>query len=98
MKINNKNEFDNIRQTRLNSDVKTSDAGKIAAGDAKINIGADKLQVSNRAAEVGNLVDRLKNLPDVRQERVNALRERIAAGEFNPSSESIADGILKDES
>jgi flagellar biosynthesis anti-sigma factor FlgM len=54
--------------------------------------------VSERATEVRRLVERVLELPDVRQERVEALRARIASGDFNPSAEEIADAVIKDES
>ena len=59
--------------------------------------GSDKLQFSNHASEVGKFLDQLKELPDVRAEKVNALREQIAAGEYKPSGTQIADAILKEE-
>ncbi len=97
MKINQTNEFEQIRQPRQSGDVKTTDKDKIAANEPKISRGEDKIEVSSRASEVGKLVDQLKDLPDVRQKRVEALRGKIAAGEFNPSGEDIADAILNDE-
>ena len=57
----------------------------------------DKLEFSARASEVGNLVDQIKQLPDVREEKVNSLRNQISAGSYNPSSQDIAAAILKDE-
>jgi negative regulator of flagellin synthesis FlgM len=96
MKINKTNEFDAIRMTRQ-SDVKSTDKDKAVSSERKSIVGEDKLQFSNRAAEVGTLVDQVKDLPDVRHEKIDALRERIAAGEYNPSSEEIAEAIFKDE-
>lgn len=58
---------------------------------------ADKLEFSDRAATVGKLVDKLSETPEMRVEKVEALRAKIAAGEYQPSGESIADAILKDE-
>ena len=63
----------------------------------KKTVDKDKLDFSSRASEVGMLVEQLKELPDVRQEKVNSLREQISAGSYNPSGEEIADAILKDE-
>ncbi len=97
MKINKTNEFDAIRAMRQN-DVKLTDKEKAAGSERKSIAGEDKLQFSNRAAEVGTLVDRLKDLPDVRHEKIDALRQQIAAGEYNPSSDEIAGAIFKDES
>lgn len=40
--------------------------------------GEDELQIS----DAGRLVDMAKQLPDIRQDRVNALRAQIAAGTY----------------
>lgn len=60
--------------------------------------GEDKAKFSDRAAQVGKLVDNIKEVPDIRLDRVNALRDKIAAGEYKVESSNIADAILKDES
>lgn len=97
-KINNNNtsDLDKIRaprQTMPASAVK----GKTEANDAKISLGEDKMRFSERAGEVDKLVDKLKDLPDTREAKINALREQIKAGEYDPSSEDIADAMLKEE-
>lgn len=58
----------------------------------------DKVNVSERAANVGRLTVRASELPDVRQEKVDALRERIQSGNYNPKASDIADAIIKEES
>jgi len=76
------------------TDVKTSpDEGVKTSA-----ISRDRVDFSNQAAQVGELVDRIKELPDVRSEKVNAFREKISAGSYNPSSADIAAAILKQES
>jgi len=57
----------------------------------------DKLKLSNRATEVGKFVEQVKEMPELREEKINALREQIAGGNYNPSSEDIAEAILRDE-
>lgn len=97
-KINNNkmNDLDAIRASRQEF-VKSADKGKTGATDAKITVGEDKIQFSERAGEVGKLVDLVKNMPDVREAKINALREQIKAGEYNPANEEIADALLRDE-
>lgn len=65
--------------------------------DKRTPINEDKLEISSRASEVGRLVDQIKAMPDVRAQRVDALREMVEAGTYNPSSDQIADAILDDE-
>jgi negative regulator of flagellin synthesis FlgM len=59
--------------------------------------GADKIELSGEASKISRLVDRIRELPDVREDKVNALKAKIEAGEFNPTSDAIADAILKSE-
>lgn len=58
---------------------------------------ADKINVSDRGAAVGKLVDKISELPDARAAKVEALRQKLNAGEYKPSSKDIANAILKDE-
>lgn len=58
---------------------------------------SDEVSVSERAASVQQIVDKISNIPEVRQDRVEALREQIQAGNYNPSSKDIADAILREE-
>lgn len=93
---NKMNDLDAIQASRQTI-VRSADKGKTAATDAKITVGEDKIEFSERAGEVGKLIDQVKNMPDVREARISALREQIKAGEYNPSNEEIADALLKDE-
>lgn len=60
-------------------------------------VAADKLELSDRAATIGKLVDKLNQAPDIRADRVEALRAQIAKGEYHPDAKDIADAIAKDE-
>lgn len=68
-----------------------------ASGENKAKTAGDKLDISSRGAEVGRLIEQLKAMPDVRQERIDELRALVSGGKYDPSSESIADAILKDD-
>ncbi len=78
-------------------ETKQVESNKTSAIENKTTTGADKLQFSGRAEQSSKLLEQVKQLPDVRQEKVGALREQISAGEYNPPAEKIADAILKDE-
>ena len=56
----------------------------------------DTLRVSDRAAIVSRLVEQTNALPDVRRERVEALRSQVAKGEYNPPAADIAAAILRE--
>lgn len=92
---NSINNYEAINSARPN-DLQKS--GRETAVDNKNSVkNADKIELSDRAGRINELVDRIKELPDVRFDKVSALRAKIEANEFNPSSEAIADAILKNE-
>lgn len=57
----------------------------------------DHVSVSSRAEEAGRLIARAGAMGDVRQERVDPLREAIQSDQYEVSSSSIADAIIRDE-
>ncbi len=73
----------------------TSDKQSKTIANEQLN--NDKVNLSDRAANVEKLVDKIKEVPDVRLERIQALRDKIAAGEYKPEARDIASAILKDE-
>jgi negative regulator of flagellin synthesis FlgM len=76
---------------------KTGGAQGVPAKELKVSLGKDKVELSGKSAEFSKLVDQLKQLPDVRQDRVNELKQKIASGNYDPSAEDIAGAILNDE-
>ena len=96
IKINKTNDSQSINRVQQ-SDIKRAGKNSGQTIENKSVTGEDKINFSNTAVEAGNLVDQLKNLPDIREEKVAALRQQISTGEFKPSNEDIADAILKDE-
>jgi flagellar biosynthesis anti-sigma factor FlgM len=57
---------------------------------------ADQTQLQSSQGRVQELKVELTRLPDVRQERVAALRQAIGNGSFHPSDQQLADAILGD--
>lgn len=93
--INKLSGLDPIR-TETQREVKNAGKETGTSIEKRSPVTGDKLEISSRASEVGRLVDQLKALPDIRQGKVDALKEQIAAGTYNPASDSIADAILND--
>jgi len=62
----------------------------------KNNLGSerDKVAVSENAQIFQKLVQQVKELPDVREDRVKAIAEQIARGEFSLDADSIAASML----
>jgi len=76
-----------IQENRNDETASTADAG-------------DRVELSNTAQETRELESRLqnevRNLPDVREQRLSEIRERIASGEYDNENvrRVIADRIL----
>ena len=85
------------RQTQRTDSVRPSGVGSTASANSAARTVSDHVDVSAAAKEIGQLVERAKSLPGIRQERVDALRELIEAGQYEVSSQTIADAILRDE-
>ena len=90
-----------VEQQRVNSnnEANRSAQAEQAAKPAPSGAGhePDDVKVSERATNIGRLTARASELPDVRQEKVDALRERIQSGSYHPKAGDIADAILKEE-
>lgn len=89
-----------------NSEVK----GAKAAGKAQASKASDKAapskeprdtsavkaEVSDRAREMATAKTAATNAPDVREEKIAALKARIAAGKYNVDNQAVADRLVDD--
>ena len=57
----------------------------------------DSVSFSSAAETVSKLAEKASQVPEVRTERVAALRQQIASGTFNPSSDEILTAIINNE-
>ncbi|MFY9227566.1 MAG: flagellar biosynthesis anti-sigma factor FlgM [Blastocatellia bacterium] len=57
----------------------------------------DSVNFSDATKEIQKLTEKVIETPNVRQEKVEDLRSKIASGEFNPSASKILDAIIKNE-
>lgn len=55
----------------------------------------DSVNLSSEAVLLHRIRQRLEETPDVRAERVQALKEAIARGEYRVSGQAIADAMLR---
>ena len=91
------NQAENARINRTPDAIRANQAEKLQPPTGSAESDQDKISVSERATTIENLTARVNQLPDMRQEKVEAMRERIQSGSYNPSANDIADAILKDE-
>jgi negative regulator of flagellin synthesis FlgM len=58
----------------------------------------DRMSLSSKHGEVRTLEAGLANVPEVRAERVSALKRQVSSGEYQPSSEKVAEAIVREYS
>ncbi len=58
--------------------------------------GGDTVLFSGALAQVQQLTVKLQQFPEIRADRVAALKDRIERGTYKPSSNDVADAMLKD--
>lgn len=89
MKISNV--FGAAQAYRVNSRPKASQAP-----DAGGRTGAaDEVVLSKEAQDVLALKDKMVKLPEVRQQRVDELRDLIARGVYKPDARAVAEKLLR---
>jgi flagellar biosynthesis anti-sigma factor FlgM len=57
-------------------------------------LGEDQAQLSGTHAQAQVLTAQALQLPEVRQEKVNALRQVVQQGSYQPSSDQIAEAVF----
>ena len=57
---------------------------------------ADAVSVSGTALFIAEVKAKVDKLPDVRTEKVEALRARMDSDDYNPDAEAVADGLVRE--
>jgi len=57
-------------------------------------LGEDQAQLSGMHAQVQVLVGQALQLPEIRQERVQALRQAVTSGKYQASADDVAGALL----
>jgi flagellar biosynthesis anti-sigma factor FlgM len=71
---------------------KAQSTAAAAAGSSAL--GEDQAQLSGAHVQIQALVGQALQLPEVRQERVQALRQAVVAGKYQPSANDVAGALL----
>lgn len=59
-----------------------------------LGIGEDQTQLSGTYTQSEALTGQALELPELRQEKVAALRQSVQAGEYRPAAEQVANALL----
>ena len=61
----------------------------------KTGFKSDKVEISSEARDYQVAMQALKDVPEVRSEKVDAIKQQISSGSYKPNAEQIAEHILK---
>ena len=85
---------DNVQQT--NTRGAQQSAPTDSTPDSSTADSQDTFRLSGTLGQVQHLKDQLDQTPDVRSERVAALRQQIQQGTYKPSNEQIANAMISE--
>lgn len=67
---------------------------RASTSSASAALGEDSAQLSGAHVQVQALVAQALQFPEVRQEKVNALRQSVLGGSYQPSASQVAEAVL----
>ena len=73
---------------------KVEDRGSEKAGAANNLVPEEKVNLSTTAKDVQALQNAISNLPDVREDKVQALRDQIEKGSYKVDAEKVAEKMV----
>jgi flagellar biosynthesis anti-sigma factor FlgM len=92
MRIDPNSQAQPAAETTQNSNpISSGNAVNSASSNA---LGEDQASLSGAHIQVQALAAEVLQFPEVRQEKVNALRQVVADGSYKPSSDQIADAMF----
>ena len=66
----------------------------VSAKKANSVASKDEVKLSNTAKDFGSILKMLSDVPNVRQDKVDALKEQIKSGNYNVRCEEVAEKIM----
>ncbi len=88
----NQAKIDELRSRERSAPVKS---GKSGDGASQVR-SSETVAVSGMAREIGKIKSAVHDTPDVRKEKIQAIKESIAKGEYHVSGDKIAGKIIED--
>ena len=59
-----------------------------------ISSGKDELSISGAGKDFQTVLKTLRDVPEIREDKVKELKDKISSGTYNPSGKQIADKIV----
>jgi negative regulator of flagellin synthesis FlgM len=77
---------------------KPSEASRPVAATGAPAVQGDALSVSGSAQFIAVATEKLAGIPDVRTEKVGAIKAMMDADSYNPDPDAVADGLVREHS
>ncbi len=87
-------DFNYSPQATSGSNPTNAKASAQAPSAVASGMGEDQAQISSVHAQVQSLAAQASQLPEVREERVQALRQAVVSGNYRPAPEMVAGAML----
>ena len=78
-----------VQQVETSSQAERSQKGGVAQPDS------DRLELSVRSREISHLEDLIRSTPDIREEKVEQVRNELESGTYNVKAEKIAEKMIR---
>ena len=63
----------------------------------KITMKEDKIEISQAGKDYAVAMEAFKNLPEVREAKINEIKDRISSGNYSVDSEALAKAIMNND-
>ncbi len=83
-----------LPESSRSSSQSSATSASAASASAASPLGEDQAQLSGAHVQVQTLVAQALQLPEIRQEKVNALRQAVLGGSYQPSSTKVAAALF----
>jgi flagellar biosynthesis anti-sigma factor FlgM len=94
MRIDSSQGAQALPESQATNSTASGKAGAAVATVTSSPLGEDQAQLSGVHVQIQALVGQALQLPEIRQERVQALRQAVASGKYQPSAQEVAGALL----
>lgn len=84
----------NISTQKAQKVAGAEEKGKVVSSQRQQQI--DRIDISQKGKEVASLISSINNLPDVREEKVQTLKEAVNAGTYRVDAIKVAEKMLSE--
>ena len=83
-------------QVKTTKNAAGTTTGTVKSGGVSSSSGEDTVSLSTTHGEVQALSAGVAAVPEVRTDRVSSLREQISKGQYQPTSQQVADALIRE--